>query len=359
MITGNKGEWSEVYALFKLLADGKLFSGDSKLNKIEDLFFPIIKIIKNETGNPFEYELKGNLVFISDNKNQFSIPIEDFKSKSILLLKKIKAEKGAFGYPEIEEFMNSFNSKKLKATSTAKTDIKILIHDLKINQVADLGFSIKSELGGDPTLLNAGETTNFIYKIDGYNFSKAEIDEINSINTKSKIKDRITEIKNKGGSFSFHKTNRHVFKNNLVLIDSLLPNILAEIVYLYYTSKFNSIQDLVQIVKNENPLKYDTQSSHSFYEYKIKRFLTDVALGMMPSKVWSGIYDATGGHLIVRENGDVLCYHIYNRNQFEDFLYNTTRLETAGSTKHKYGKLYQDEDDKQFYFKLNLQVRYK
>lgn len=34
---GNKGEWSEVYALFKLLADGELCAGDADMNKIEGL----------------------------------------------------------------------------------------------------------------------------------------------------------------------------------------------------------------------------------------------------------------------------------------------------------------------------------
>ena len=37
MITGNKGEWSEVYALLKIIADKQLFAGDSDLNKIESL----------------------------------------------------------------------------------------------------------------------------------------------------------------------------------------------------------------------------------------------------------------------------------------------------------------------------------
>ena len=45
MITGNKGEWSEIYTLLKLLGDKKLFSGDKDLNKIESLFYPIIKIL--------------------------------------------------------------------------------------------------------------------------------------------------------------------------------------------------------------------------------------------------------------------------------------------------------------------------
>jgi len=91
-------------------------------------------------------------------------------------------------------------------------------------------------------------------------------------------------------------------------------------------------------------------------KYKIKRFLTDVALGMTPSKVWTGIYDATGGYLVVKENGDILCYHIYNRNQFEDYLFCNTKLETASSTRHEFGNIYQENG--KFYFKLNLQIRF-
>jgi type II restriction enzyme len=106
-----------------------------------------------------------------------------------------------------------------------------------------------------------------------------------------------------------------------------------------------------------NPLHFDNQHSHAFYEYKIKRFLTDVALGMMPSKVWTGQYDATGGYLIVKENGDVLCYHIYNRNQFEDYLFENTKLETASSTRHEFGSIYRAEEGA-LNFKLNLQIRF-
>ena len=85
--------------------------------------------------------------------------------------------------------------------------------------------------------------------------------------------------------------------------------------------------------------------------------MTDAALGMTSFKVWNGIYHATGGYLIVKGNGDVLCYHIYNRNQFENYLFANTKLETPSSGKHKFGEIY--ENDGLFYFKLNLQVRFK
>ena len=168
--------------------------------------------------------------------------------------------------------------------------------------------------------------------------------------------DRIAKIQSKGGAFKFVKTERQIFSNNLVLIDSLLPEILSQIVFDFYSSEFSHLTDLVNSTADKNPLKFDIENEHKFYEYKIKRFLTDVALGMMPSQVWTGKYDATGGYLIVKENGDVLCYHIYNRNEFEDYLLNNTKLDTASSSRHGFGEIY--EENGELYFNLNLQIRF-
>ncbi len=358
MITGNKGEWSEIYALFKLLGDKQLFVGDANLNKVEELFYPIIKIIRSEIGGHFEYQISGDLVIISNGKEELRIPIETFIEQAAKVLSKIKSSTGAFSIPETEAFMTAINCQSLKAKSTSKTDIRIVIYDQRVNQSTELGFSIKSQLGGEATLLNAGKTTNFIYRINDFNLNSTEIASINAIDTKSKIKDRIEAIRTKGGGhLTFVTLEQDVFKNNLVLIDSLLPHIIGEILKTFFTSNLSSVKDLTANINNKNPLNYDLQFSHTFYEYKIKRFLTDVALGMTPSKVWTGIYDATGGYLIVKENGDILCYHIYNRNQFEDYLFTNTKLETASSSRHDFGKIY--ETDGQFYFKLNLQVRFK
>lgn len=223
MLSGNKGEWSEIYALFKLLSDKQLFAGDADLNKVEELFYPIIKIIRNESGGNFEYEINGDLVIISGGKEELRIPVKTFTAQSVKLLATIKASNGAFSIPEIETFMNSINCGSLKAKSNSKSDIQIVIHDQRINQTAELGFSIKSQLGGQATLLNAGKTTNLIYQILDFQPTENQIRSINEIDTKSKIKDRIENIKQLGGNLNYISLEQDVFKNNLVLIDSLLP----------------------------------------------------------------------------------------------------------------------------------------
>lgn len=357
MITGNKGEWSEIYALFKLLGDKQLFLGNKDIEKLEGLVYPIIKILRAENNGNFEYSIQDEIILISGVDEVLKIPISDFKDKALFLLNAIKLNKErTFSVPEIEEFMQSINCISLKASSSAKTDITIVVHDQRTRQEPTLGFSIKSQLGSPSTLLNAGKTTNFIYKIKGAKLSKDEIQEINSVASRSKILDRISQIQKSGGQFDFIKTERQIFSNNLVLIDSLLPEILSEIVFDFYSSEFSHLADLVKKTADKNPLNFDIENEHKFYEYKIKRFLTDVALGMMPSKVWTGQYDATGGYLIVKDNGDVLCYHIYNRNEFEDYLLNNTKLEAASSKRHDFGVIY--EVDKEFYINLNLQIRF-
>ena len=357
MITGNKGEWSEIYTLFKLLGDKQLFLGNKEIEKIEGIVYPILRVLRTENNGAFQYSIQDEIILVSGGEDVLNIKISEFKQKAKFLLEKIKENKErTFSIPEIEAFMQSINCMSLKAGSTAKTDITIVVHDQRTNQQPTLGFSIKSQLGSPSTLLNAGKTTNFIFKISNVKLTASQIEDINSISSRSKIMDRINFVLNLNGQFDFVRTEKQVFSNNLVLIDSRLPEIVSQIVYEFYSSKKSSILDLVESTNSKNPLNFDVSNAHKFYEYKIKRFLTDIALGMMPSKVWTGHYDATGGYLIVKENGDVLCYHIYNRNEFENYLFNNTKLDTASSNRHDFGAIY--EDNGALFFKLNLQIRF-
>lgn len=356
-LSGNKGEWSEVYTLLKIIADQNLYAGDSDLNKIESLIFPIIKILRDESTGKFEFGYNDDLVIIKNNTDEFRIPLLKFQEQAAILLKALKKKTmRSFPVPETEEFLNSFNSHNIKAKSTVKSDIRVKIYDYRTGMEPELGFSIKSQIGGASTLLNAGKTTNFVYEIKGTSLTDEEIQTINSIDTKSKIKDRIEKISALGQKLEFRNIENLTFQNNLILIDSSLPKILAECLICFYTSKFSKTSQLVEEIDRLNPLGFNFDHKHPYYHYKIKRFLTDVALGMMPSKVWTGELDTTGGYLIVKNNGDVLCYHIYNRNEFEDYLLKYTKFETASSTRHGFGELY--KHDGKIYLNLNLQIRF-
>ncbi len=200
----NKGEWSEVYVFLKLLADGKLYAADKDLNKIETIYYPILKVLKEGTSGDLEFLRNSHIKVIDKDGNLLiKLTVEEFKEKSIELLHKIQSsKKSAFEVPSILSFMHSIKITKLKAKSKEKRDITLVVHDLFTGHNPTLGFSIKSRLGGSSTLINASGSTNFIYKLSN-SLKQNIIDEINSINSRSKIRDRISEIKNYGSELIY------------------------------------------------------------------------------------------------------------------------------------------------------------
>lgn len=359
MLTGNKGEWSEVYVFLKLLADGRLNAADANLNAIPNVYYPIIKILRQENHcSSREYQLNGNIKIVdgSNGKEILDIPIEQFVIRSQQLFQELRIAVGrSFGFADIEEFLHSIDINSLSALSTDKADIKVVVHDQNTGLQPQLGFSIKSMLGGNSTLFNPGNTTNFIYELIGK--GELNIDEINLISETPKIANRISAIRNRGFNLSYIGIQSSTLQLNLQLIDSDLPQILAELLLLKYSSPGLALLApiLTQLTIN-NPLNFDLSQGHPFYEYKIKNFLTDSALGMTPGRMWTGHYDATGGIIIVKENGELVCYHIYNRNEFQDYLLNNTRFEQASTSRYNFGDLYRQGD--RILLKLNLQVRF-
>jgi hypothetical protein len=358
MIAGNRGEWSEIYAFFKILSEGRLHPGDANLNKIAGFFYPVISILRKEIGKDITFSISGQNIIITDSVNPaISIPNTHFITQAANLLSNIKSSRGAtFPLPSTEAFLNNLKCYTLKAKSTTKADIIIQIHDSRTNLQPILGFSIKSQLGGAPTLLNASTATNFIYKLTPATLTYFDVNQINNINSSRKIRDRIQAIYSKGIGLTFAGAENRTFHNNLVLIDSLLPEILSNALINYYEGKAVSLKQVCAYLTSTNPLGFDQTLNHKFYEHKLKRFLSEVALGMMPNTTWTGLYDGTEGYIVVKESGDVVCYHIINRNLFEDYLLNNTRFETPSSTRHGFGQIYSVAND--LMFKLNLQIRF-
>ena len=356
-ITGNKGEWSEIYALFRLLGEGKVHAGDENLNKL-DLYYPIINIIREESKR-YEYKpnRQQNIVVIDEDGNEFArISMDKFITESNILLDTIKkAKQPSFAIPNTEAFMSNIGCTKLKAPSQDKADIHIIIHDLRTSMTPQLGFSIKSQLGSESTLLNATPATNITYRIDGGNITDEMISEINDI--KGHLP-RMKSLIDKGFHLTYSDIEHKTFKNNLLFLDTCMPTFIAAcLVYDSMPTSTSKIKDAVNFVAEQNPFGFTGKDIVAFYEHKMKVLLLDSALGMTPAKEWKGRYDANGGYLVVRRDGEIVCYHFYNRNDVEDYLYNNTRFERGSRTRHHFGTLYRGNDNN-VYIKLNLQIRF-
>lgn len=161
-------------------------------------------------------------------------------------------------------------------------------------------------------------------------------------------------IKEAGGTLQYVGMNHQGFKRNLIMVDSSMPEIIGNMLQYYYEEEVKECDKLVKLAGQRNPLGY---GDSMIYEYKFKKFLCSCALGMKPVKKWDGLDEANSGYIIVKADGEILAYHIYNRNFFEQYLLDNTVLERTSTSKHEYMSLY--EQDREMFIKLNLQVRFR
>jgi len=383
MLKGNKGDWSELYVFAKLLSEGKLFQSDINLNRDENNYYEVVKAYREEGKSSLEFERNENILLYSISDGTRNL-IGDF---SIAYLKEIseKIYSGiingsgkSFEIPTIEDFIANSKIQKLTAKVTSKSDIKLRIYDHRLAKEADLGFSIKSLLGEDSTLFNTGIGNNFIY---GIKTNKTiSIPEFNESTYKpegkiSKLTFRLQKLINDySAEIKFKGIQSSQLWRNLKMVDGDLPAIIAFCLLYRWIDRTTVLSELVTLLENRDPLNFynGEQSEQKLYDYKVKKFLAECAMGMTSEKPWQGIYDATGGVIICKQDGNIVCFHIYDFNLFREYLLNNTKLEqpstgedennpgtprtTKGTKKYYYGWLF--EENEELLFKINLQVRF-
>lgn len=361
-LTGNKGEWSEIYALLRLLSIGKLYAADADLNKMDSVFYEILKIIREENIGVLEFYFENteNVIKVTKQSNRdllVALSTNYFEEEADYLLNKIKKAGGStFSSERTEDFMKTIQCERLKAPARDKSDIIMELYDPRAGYTLQLGFSIKSRLGQPSTLLNPGKTTNFTYKLSGI-MDDDIVDDFNKTSlARGSFKNALNRLYRSDVNFEFVSVDEPIFKNNLLLMDSDLPKISAWLLLEFYCNGKSTVSEAITSLIEKNSLEFDIGTGHRFYETKFKRLITASALGMLPASVWNDKADATGGYIIVREDGEVLCYHLYNRNEFEDYLLKNTCFDTPSRRRYGYGQIYKENNE--YYLKLNMQIRF-
>lgn len=358
MIKGNKGEWSEFYAFLKLLSDRKLFAADADLRPLAEKYFEVLKIVREEADEgKLSYDVTGpeDTVQIFDATGNLleAVDIAELKAGVVSIFEAIKSEPDTtFGIALADTAMTKLHCTQIKAKNSQKADLFLVVHDRISPTLTELGFSIKSMLGSPSTLLNASGGTNFTFKVSGLTIPT---EEVNSIEGKSKVRDRLKHIEENNASVDFLEVESPSFKKNLKKIDTAFPEILAEILKAYYEGKGTSLPELVDSLEEIGTLERYGLSKDD-YEFKVKSFLVAVALGMTPQTEWDGFTKAHGGYIVVKEDGDIVAYHLYNRDEFQEYLYRNTRLDTPSTSRHGFATIYEENDELKL--KLNLQIRF-
>lgn len=350
--TKNKGEWTELLVFIKLLLDKELSLSDEKLNTTPNS----LKINKVTTHNLAIEFLLSDLSTITiknkEDQTERNVNISEIINSDIisLLISKIKDSSQTFEIPEFNIIQDTLGFNVIKGgNSNQKSDILLDIENAQI-QKENEGFGIKSYLGSKPTLLNASGNTNFIFKINGLN--KTYIDEINAIDTATKLKDRLNKIEELGGRFEYIGAERDTMNFNLQMVDSEMPKLIGQILLCFYKERTSSLVDIC------NKLLGGTKDNdkRTLLITKVKKLLVDILLGFFAGTKWNGSYEANGT-IIMKSNGDCLGFHIIELDHLKNYLFENIKLDTPSTTRHRFGKLYLEKDG-ELYFKLNLQLRF-
>ena len=354
--TKNKGEWTELFTFIKILLEQKLVLSDKDLNPTGDYF----KVNKITTENldlefiPLSYTKVKSVNPIKNEENEIDISKVINKTSIDNILNQIKDGNGTFEIKDFEIIQTALGFSIVKGgTSSQKSDIVLDIEHSTFSKENE-GFGIKSYLGSKPTLLNASGNTNFMFEINGLDNTK--VSEINGISTKTKLKDRIEAVIKNGGTFSYLKAEKDTMNYNLKMVDSALPEIVGYLLLAFYHSRISKLTDIVDYLCDKTTILTDLDiNDKAMLSDKLKKFFVAILLGFFAGKKWDGSYESNGT-IVVKENGDLLTFHIIDMDSLKDYLFENIRLDTPSTSRHKFGTIIQDKTKN--YFKLNLQLRF-
>lgn len=306
----NKGEWSELYVGLLSLKDKNipLYNSEVKLN-VEKMGYELNQLKARSDIGDLDQEVEKLFQILSEKQNR------TFAINNAELIRKSNFKKGI---------------------SSVKADVYL---DYQVNEIkAAEGFSIKSSISAEPTLLNASSATNFIFEI-----AKDKAEELNSV---LKGKELLRAIKEKKIKITYKNCASDVFKSNLKKVDPKMDEFLAQILLSYYSGRQSKLSDLIE----SNFAGDEKQNIQS----QVKNFLYYVTTGMFPTVEWDGAQQVVGC-LIFKPDQALFALHRSDLDNFKNYLYNNSKLDTASTSRHDFGKIEILNDKAQV--KLNLQIR--
>ncbi len=368
----NKGEWAEFYVMLKLLGEGKLYTADKTLKKKFDSYLDILKIIRQEYDTQvLEYIVDENAECVTVKPQNADtvlayIPMPEFVKQANDLFNGIKSAKG-MSVPapnSVCEFAKVIYVGKPKAPAVkalkkqfgGKNDIFIEVRDGQTSIVSVMGFSIKSKFGQNPTLFNAGSSSQFLYKISGCDDTVMQ--EFNAISDGDGRGWRLCKkyITEHNLTLSYYKTQNPIYDENLYLVRESMSKIMAWCVKdrLIDSTEDNKVKETVERMIAANPLSVPNPAV--YHEKAVKDFLMAGFTGMTAACKWDGKEQVNGGYIVVMDDGDVICYHSNDRETFRDYLYRNTYFEYVSAEKYNWSRIIKINGE--YYLPLNISVRF-
>lgn len=346
--TGNKGEWSEVYAALSIWYERQIVGPTNDLGRDLEKRWVINRVLVPGHLPGIEFLVKENELVVKNPKKHFIWSNEDAKNELNKLREQISsANTTTFNLKKDSKTRGLFEACQEKSPA-GKSDLVVSVHDAFLGKFIHHGFNVKSQLGARSSLLNASKRTNFCFKLIPANMVDAE-----GYKPRSCMPDKVSR-----SGLEWTSMDKQ-FKQNLELIDSNLPRILSWLLIWYYQFGVNcSFAEAANQLQKSNPLNVENPSS--YYSIKLQEFLIACGLGMSPSKPWVGKYEADGGYVIVKRDGVIVTFYVVDgelKARLGQYLLANCFLDTPSTSRHEFGDVIREEPGDDFFINLNLQIR--
>lgn len=365
--SANRGEHSELLAFLRILHEGRVQVAD-KFGEPRQAWLKVSSIQRPSDPNRRYLVLNDKVVVLSNAGAELvSVSRTTVGALADSLFNQIKESEGAsFVCPAGDEAFILLQLEGAKAGSGSKADLLIEVASPVFDgEVLSLGFSVKSELGGLPTLLNAG-ATQFEYRIEGC--SAADALAVQEAAPRSKDKEYpgpmrlMPALAASNTRVVFESVVDPVFEQNLKMIDTSFPRILADTLMHAYLGGELALKDAVRspalLDELSKALSLPLPMVERIVKHKLKELLRQSALGMNPGRQWEGQVEAHGGWIIVKECGEIVCFHLVNDDDFREYLLQGTKFDTPSMTRNRAGFVYRQGEEPNARLRLSLQVRF-
>jgi hypothetical protein len=140
-----------------------------------------------------------------------------------------------------------------------------------------------------------------------------------------------------------------MLQNNIIIVDSKLPDILAYLIRLSYEFNETKLSLLTERLHKNNPLKYHLTKEYKFYHHKIKSLLAAVALGLNCDDIWldTEVQKNVGKGKMIRQ-----VYYQYYKNEMRDYLFEHAFIEAEIINTPE-----RNEEKKLLFINVGLQIK--
>lgn len=336
----NKGEWSEYTTKLEILGNKAI-----RVVDYEDKTNNVCVVRSLQVSNK-RYMLLGKSIYETTFLNEgvdsrFVAFNTDIQKQLKVIHTKIRNGRGSFSVSEAESLANKLGIDTATDYYHNKGDVYLEYLEPSGKVSKPQAFSIKSFVGNNPTILNASvNSTRMKLRITG--LSEEVLKGLKSKNMR--VRENINTILENGGGFRFVKFS-DTLGANLGKLNAQKQIVFAVISHFRKKEKGASKMEYLESLSTE-----DKKGS---FNSAIKRVLRASLTGMMPSEHWSGVTSISERMLIKQPDGS--CVAFLGKNQLESYLYKFCYIDTPSQSKHKYGKIY--EEDGQWFIDLNFQIR--